>query len=138
MYPDDSIQHMVDDWWIEDTSFDFSRGRLVKAFLPHVDQIPKQIVATGRHEPTDHTHADFFIEPLRVKSPIKRTGLPLAALPAYSNEVNGVYRSKKRPAIIICEGGDSVEKSLTHGKPKWQTAPTVLVAPCYGVDEVSE
>jgi hypothetical protein len=30
---------------------------------------------------------------------------------------------------------DKVDRQLTSGKPKWQTAPPVLVAPYYGVDE---
>lgn len=135
MYPEDSVQNMVGDWWIEDSSFEFSRGRLIRAFLPHVDQIPKQLVVTGRSDATDHTHANFTIEPLRIKQPPKKPGLPVAALPAFEHEVNAIYRAKKRPALIVCEGGEQVDKKLILGKPKWQTAPTVLVAPYYGVTE---
>mgnify|MGYP005857295955 CR=1 FL=1 len=135
MYPDDSVQGMVDEWWIEDDSFGYRRGRLIRAFLPHTDQIPKQLIATGRSEPTDHNRANFSIEPLRIKEPQKKPMLPVAALPAFSNETNAIYRAKKRPAIIVCEGGEPVDPKLTLGKPKWQTSPTVLVAPFYGVDE---
>jgi hypothetical protein len=59
----------------------------------------------------------------------------VAALPAFEGEVNAVYRAKKRPALIICEGGEEVAKQLTQGQPKWQTAQTLLVAPYYGVKE---
>ncbi len=137
MYPEDSVQAMLQpsQWWEEDGTHNYDRGRLIKAFLPHVDQIPKTLTATGRSEPTDHEHAHVKIEPLRIRSPRKIPKLPVAALPLYDSEVHTVYRAKKRPALIICEGGSAVEKSLTRGKPGWQTAPTVLVAPYYGIDE---
>lgn len=135
MFPDDSIQYIVGEWWIEEKPSEPTRGRLIRAFLPHVDQVPKQLTATGRPDPTDHTRADYIIEPLRISQPTKRTSLPVAALPAFEREVNAVYRAKKRPAIVICEGGDEVDRLLTLGKPKWQTGPTILVAPCYGGDE---
>lgn len=137
MYPEDSIQYIVGGWWTQATSSDLKRGRLIKAFLPHVDQVPKQMTVIGRSDPTDHTRADYRIEPLCIKQPNKRPGLPVAALPAFDNEINAVYRAKKRPAIVICEGGDEVDRLLTLGKPKWQTAPTILVAPCYGINEAT-
>lgn len=135
MYPDDSVQYMIDDWWIEDDSFGYYRGRLIKAFLPHTSQIPKKLTAIGRSEPTDHVHANYLVEPLRIHQPQKKPKIPVAALPVYENEVHAVYRAKKRPAIVVCEGGIEVDGRLTRGKPKWQTSPTILVAPYYGVDE---
>jgi hypothetical protein len=135
MYPEDSIQSLIDNWWVDEKSSELKRGRLIKAFLPHVDQIPKQLTVVGRPDPTDHTKANYKMEPLRVGQSIKRPGLPVAALPSFENEINTVYRAKKRPALIICEGGDAIERMLTLGKPKWQTAPTILVAPCYGANE---
>lgn len=134
MYPEDSIQSLINPWWIEEKGSEIKRGRLIRAFLPHVDQVPKQLIAIGRPDPTDHSRADYTVCPLSVKQP-KRSQLPVAALPAFDNEVNAIYRAKKRPALVICEGGDSVEKALTWGRPKWQTAPTILVAPYYGVSE---
>lgn len=137
MYPEDSVQFMLhpSQWWDEDETHDYGRGRLVKAFIPHVDQVPKTLTAIGRSEPTDHAHAHVKIEPFRIRTHRKIPGLPVAALPLYDNEVHTVYQAKKRPALIICEGGPAVEKALTLGKPKWQTSPTLLVAPYYGVDE---
>jgi hypothetical protein len=135
MYPEDAVQNMLEEWWIEDRSFEYHRGRLIRAFLPHVDQIPRQLIATGRSEPTDHTHANFTIEPLRIKQPRRKPVIPVAALPVFEHEIYAVYRSKKRPALIVCVGGEQVEKELIRGKPRWQTAPTVLVAPYYGVAE---
>jgi len=135
MCPEDSVQNMIEEWWVEDDSFGYDRGRLINVFLPHIGQIPKKLVAAGRPEATDHIHADFRIEPLRIKGSQKKSAIPVAALPAFENEVNAIYRAKKRPALIVCEGGENIDEHLTLGKPKWQTAPTVLVAPYYGVDE---
>ncbi|MDM8552807.1 hypothetical protein QUF72_22190 [Desulfobacterales bacterium HSG2] len=135
MCPEDSVQNMIEEWWVEDDSFEYDRGRLINVFLPHIGQIPKKLVAGGRPEATDHIHADFMIEPLRIKESQKKSAIPVAALPAFENEVNAIYRAKKRPALIVCEGGENIDEQLTLGKPKWQTAPTVLVAPYYGVDE---
>lgn len=56
-------------------------------------------------------------------------------MPLSEGEVHAVYKAKKRSCLIIFEGGMAVEKSLTAGKPKSQTAPTLLVAPYYGADE---
>jgi len=39
--------------------------------------------------------------------------------------------------VILSEGGDEVPRQLVRGKPAWQTAPTILVAPYYGADEDS-
>jgi hypothetical protein len=49
MYADDSVQSMMDEWWIEDDSSGYRRGRLIRGFLPHIDQIPRQLIATGRY-----------------------------------------------------------------------------------------
>jgi hypothetical protein len=135
MYPEDSVQDIIGEWWIEDPSFGYHRGRLIRAFLPHVDQIPYQLIPTGRPDPTDHTRSHYTIKPLSIKQSRKRSTLPVAALPVFGNEVLIASRAKPRPALIICEGGEKVEKKLTLGKPHWQTAPTVLVAPYYGIDE---
>jgi len=134
-YPEDSIQSIFNAWWLEDSSHGYQRGRLIRAFLPHVEQVPKQIIATGRASPTDHVHANYEICPLQVCRPATRPSLPVAALPAFEGEVNAVYRAKKRPALIICEGGEEVARHLTLGQPKWQTAQTLLVAPYYGITE---
>ncbi len=137
MYCDDSIQGFLapTPWWESISGSDFCRGRLIKAFLPHVDQVPSTLTLIGRTTPTEHTQANYTLEPMRIKGHVKKQSLPVAACPVYGNEVRAVYRAKKRPAIIISEGGADIPKSLTMGKPKWQTAPTILVIPCYGGDE---
>lgn len=132
-YPDDSIQSVLEHWWDKDDTYDFRRGRLIRTFIPHVGQVPYTIEAQGRSEPTDHKHAYVRIAPLDLKRTFKKPLLPVAAMPGFGNEFRLLYRAKKRPALIISEGGPQVEK--TRGKPGWQFAPTVLVAPFYGADE---
>jgi hypothetical protein len=136
MYPDDVIQSLVSTWWINNTDRDWRRGRLVLAFVPHVDQVPMTLIAEGREEPTDHNKAKFKLKPLRISGPPKEPKLPVASIPSYEGEVRTVYRAKKRPVLIIGIGGSHVPKELRLGKPKWQISPTLLVAPYYGVDRV--
>jgi hypothetical protein len=137
MFPDNSIQSFIkpDSWWIEDTTPTYCRGRLIQAFLPHIDQIPNTLSAIGREEDTSHNKAFVKIEPLKITKTQKRSSLPVAALPCYPGEVRTVYRAKKRPAVIISEGGQKVDDNFRRGKPRWQTSPTILVAPYYGVNE---
>jgi hypothetical protein len=137
MYPDESLQAFIDPdpWWEPDESSDYSRGRLIKAFLPHVDQTPYMVIPIGRTEPTQHREATVKFVPLDIRQSIRYPNLPVAALPQYPGERWGVYRVKKRPAIIIGSGGNKVDQFLTEGKAKWQTNRTLIVAPYYGADE---
>ena len=136
-YTEECIQSLkiFDDWWIEDTSKKVSRGRLIQAYVPHVGAIPNRLSVAGRSDPTDHTRANFEIEPFRYGDKKKHLTLPVAALPAYSNEELLVFQSKKRPLLVVADNSQEVDKRLTLGKPGWQTAPTLLVAPYYGRDE---
>ena len=45
-----------------------------------------------------------------------------------------VYRAKARPVLVLSAGGPEVPRELRVGAAGWQTAPTLLVAPFYGVD----
>ena len=132
MYPEDSIQHYIEPWWIKDEDNFFKRGQLIQAFIPHVDQIPYTLIPVGRSESTVHNTANYQIEPLRIKQKRTSSKLPVAALPEYAGEVYTVFRAKKRPAVIVSIGGPEIPKNMTLGKPKWQTCPTILVAPYYG------
>jgi len=122
-------------WWVKDTSSGVSRGRLVQAYVPHVEQIPKKLAVVGRKEAEIHTEANFEIIPFRYGEAKNHVTLPVAALPAYPGEELLVYRAKRRPLLIIADNSLEVDKKLVMGKPKWQTAPTLLVAPYYGRDE---
>lgn len=132
MYPDNSLQNLLGSWWQEDKNKDIKRGRLIKAFVPHVDQIPNELNPIGRAQATNHNSAIYEILPLRMSHQNKSATLPVAALPANPGERHAVYRAKKRPLLIISEGY-AIQEELRRGKPKWQTSPTMLVAPFYGV-----
>lgn len=110
------------------------RGRLIWAFVPHVDQHPYILVTEGRSEPTEHRSADFRIEPLQGGKLPTGSQLPVAGLPHYPGEVRLVYRAKKRPALVLSTGGIEVSKALRAGSARYQTNPTILAAPYYGAD----
>ena len=133
-YPEISIQNAIDPspWWVEDNNRYRLRGRLIWAFLPHVDQIPYTITMIGRVEASIHDEATARIEPLRISERQPHSPLPVAAMPTYPGEVRIVQRAKRRPALILSEGGHLLPKELTKGRPKYQVAPTLLVAPFYG------
>jgi hypothetical protein len=137
MYPDESLQAFIepDPWWEPTESIEYGRGRLIKAFLPHVDQNPYIAIPIGRSEPAEHREATVKFVPLDIRQAIRYPNLPVAALPQFPAERWGVYRIKKRPALILGSGGSKIDNNLTAGKAKWQTNRTVIVAPYYGVDE---
>lgn len=137
-YPEESVQYLVgaDSWWVKDDKPFLCRGRLIRACVPHVDQIPTKMTVIGRtDDATCHDKAHVHFSPHRIKDHLPPADLPVAALPTYPNEVRLVYRAKRRPLIVIGESGPEVDRELNQGKPKHQTAPTLLAAPFYGCDE---
>jgi hypothetical protein len=135
-YPEDSIQSLVepDSWWVDDGKRKFQTGRLVWAFLPHVDNEPYAIESV-RARSTEHKEAIIRFHPLDVKAAVKYDHFPVAPLPQYSGEIKCVYRCKKRPAMIIHAGGPEIPNGLRRNKPRRQTDPCILVAPFYGANE---
>lgn len=133
-YPPDSPQAWFTNWWITDKVHARMRGRVLWAFVPHVSQVPSVLVTEGRSEPTDHTKANYRIEPLRAASPPRAPRMPVAALHEVPGELRGVYKAKRRPVLVISADRDVVQKPLLLGSAKWQTDPTILVAPYYGAD----
>lgn len=134
-YPDICPQNLIEPWWEECADDEFREGKLVRAFLPHVDQVPYTLEPAGRDKPTDHQTAIVKIKPFEIKDPPLKNKLPVAAIPHYDNEMLCVYRTKKRPAIIISKGGSFVKKALTKDQSKWRTNPTILVVPSYSADK---
>lgn len=136
MYPEDCVQQLVKpgDWWIKSDSKTPCRGVLVIAFAPHVDQEPYGLEPLGRKEASQHGSARIKVAPLRIGQPLQGTELPVAAMPLHGNEVWAAYRAKMRHCLVIGSVSPSVDKSLTRGKPKHSTAPTILIAPFYGVE----
>lgn len=106
-YPDISIQSAItpSSWWIEEDSKGLQRGRLIRAFLPHVDQVPYTLIPIGRAQATEHKEVTVRIEPLRIKKPRPHITLPVAGMPPYPGEVRIVQRAKKRPALVLGLGG---------------------------------
>jgi hypothetical protein len=133
-YPEDSLQSGVGDWWVSVSTGEVARGRLLWAFVPYVDQQPLALSPVGRSDPTDHLKATYRLEPLRAKEPPRPPALPVAGLPSLPGEVRTVYRSKRRPVLVLGMGGTTVTHELRTGAAKWQTHPTLIVAPYFGVD----
>ena len=133
MYPEDSIQWLVSSWLIKDDDKKVCRGRILWSCVPHIDQQPMQLVPEGRTDPTDHTRASYRVEPFRIMNPPKLPTLPVAALPHFESERRLVYRAKRRPVLVVSTCGEDIGMDLRVGGVKWQTAPTFLVAPYYGV-----
>lgn len=137
IYPEDCVQSLYDSWWQQDTEkAPICRGRLLKAYVPHVDQVPMALVPRDRTEDVrQHQLADCDIVPLDYSSVMRPSGLPVAGIPCVPKEARGVYRVKKRPVLVLALPGDEVPKGLVLGKPRHQTLPTYIVAPYYGADE---
>ena len=135
-YPENSLQYTLapEPWWIDTGTQEIDRGRLVRTFIPHVDQEPRTLIPEGRSDPEAHGSAVFRIEPLRIGTGPRRTKLPVAALPEFPGEVHVVLRAKVRPAIVVSLGGHDVARGLRTGGVRYQTNRTILVAPYYGAD----
>jgi len=134
-YADDTIQAYVSPWWITNKKKDFQRGRLIKAPLPHVHQVPFTLIPKGRgDDPTNHSQIRYTMKELELTAKRNLSSLPAAALTLYEGEIVLGYRGKYRPAFIVSSGGEEIPEDLTAGKPAWQTTPTILVAPYYGVE----
>lgn len=134
-YPEDSVQHYCLPWWIRTDHRQVQRGRLLWAFVPHIDQHPFILVAEGRSEATEHGSADYRFEPLRGSNLPIGARLPVAGLPEYPGEVRLVYRAKRRPVLVLATGGTDIPKALRTGAARYQTNQTLLAAPYYGADQ---
>jgi hypothetical protein len=133
-FPKDSIQHYVTPWWCVDEGNRLRRGRLINAYIPYIPQQPSVLIAEGREEPTEHSRINYKITPFNIKDPPQAPRLPVAALPINEKERLFVYKTKKRPAIVLNCGGTAVDKSLRIGAASWQTTLTISIAPYFGTD----
>ena len=136
-YPDDSVQYLADEWWTRDGRRVAGRGRLVRTFVLYPEQKPYRLIPESRgKDPRDHRTAMVRIEPFRIGRPASGGGLPVPALPLHAGESYFVQRGKIRPAVVLCEGGESVPDELRRrSSAHHQTARTLLVAPYYGADK---
>jgi hypothetical protein len=133
-YPEYCLQYYCEPWWVRSSDQQLRRGRLIWAFIPHVDQQPYMLVPKGRSEATEHRFAEFEVRPLQGGQIPAGTDLPVAGLPQYPGEVRLVYRAKRRPALVLATGGADVPKPLRTGSARHQTNTTILTAPYYGAD----
>ena len=137
-FPDDSIQSILDPstpWWVKTESKSVDRGSLVKAFLPHVDQIPFTIIPKGRKEHNVHDRAYVQIRKLDIKRPNTKADLPVAAMSSNEKEIWAAYRAKMRPCLIIGKSRNKVDNQARRDMPHRNTASTLLVVPFYGADQ---
>lgn len=133
-WPDDSVQSFCSAWWTKKLPQKIERGRLIWAYLPHMAQQPMLLVPESRPSPTEHGSFLFRIEAFDIGRPSAPPRLPVAAMPDNHREERFVLRAKKRPAVIICQGGGNVPGSLRTGGAK-RFHPTCLVVPSYGGDQ---
>jgi hypothetical protein len=102
------------------------RGTLVRAFSPLAQPQGKRLEQI-RVDPHDHTKGEFRLVSLNAASSPDR--LPLAGLPEHKGHVYAVHQSKRRPMLVVSEGGPNVRAE--HGK-SWRTTPHYLLAPYFG------
>ena len=134
-FPTDSVQNIVNSWWEPSVKYELKRGALIRAFVPHVDQIPNTLIPIGRKEADEHSKAIIEIAPLRINASRSKAKLPVAALSIPEGEIWTAYRSKKRPCLVIGTKQPHVEDVLRRDMPRKLTSPTLIVAPYYGADQ---
>lgn len=134
-YSEATVQALTTDgkWWVTQDDSKLHRGSLIQCFVPHVCQTPFVFEPIGRKHPTEHGTADVRVTALKVDQPLKQLELPVAGMTTNHGEVWAAYRAKRRPCLVLSVEHPAVSKELTHGKPSHATAPTMVVAPFYGI-----
>jgi hypothetical protein len=131
-YPEICLQSLgPSKWWVPVAGGSVTRGRLLWAVVPHVDQHPFALITKGRTEDTDHARADYEVVPLRQRTFSPLPYLPVAGMPDLPGELKIVSRAKRRLVLVIGNAGIEVEKSLRIGDARFHTNRTLLVAPYY-------
>lgn len=133
-FPDLCVQSLARSWWEPESSAAIARGRLIKVIVPYPDMKPSRLIPVGRGtDARQHASAAYRLEEFRTGDPIAEVStLPVAGLPIRSGETYLVRRGKIRPALVLATGGPPVQRELREGAAKWQSNPTLLVAPYYG------
>lgn len=133
-FPDDSVQSFIcNQWWCKTSDKTIEPGRLLWAVVNHVGTLPYRLVTKGRSSPTDHESAKFKVETFSAESKPCDQELPIAAFPNYAGESYTVSRGKVRPVLVVASTFESVEKLLMKRQLRYQVAPSIIVAPYYGV-----
>lgn len=135
-YPSDSIQSLCRDWWVRQADPPaVERAALVWAILPHVTKEYFTLEVLGRGADRDHASAEYRLQKISVNQPARDRRLPVAALIDIPGEDRLVFRAKRRPALLLNGALPEVDKRLRGRARKWQTDPTVIVAPYYTCDD---
>lgn len=129
----DTVQSIVDPWWVSCEKLPVQRGQLIWAFIAHVDQTPLAIVRSERVDHANHNKAYLEAGPISHRDWQRKPKLPIAALGLHENEVPIVQKAKVRPCIVLSVYLAVEQAMRPQASPKWMTAPTLLVAPYYGV-----
>lgn len=133
-YPDYVIQAFTDKWWETDESDQLRRGRLIRAFIPYIDQEPMILIPEGRTSPTEHSRINYLLQPLQFSKTRQQPKLPVAALPSFSKEIRTVYRAKERPALVISSFSSVIPIHMKKKGAPWQYKGSNLIVPIYGAE----
>jgi len=131
-YPEDSIQHWVEPWWIRKPAAAQStveRWDLIVALVPFLGEIPYRVQELTRKSDRDHTRADFSVAEFGINTTYHKPDLPLAAIP----EPQYMFPGKVRPALVIGHIHERIPKAI-RDQASWQTRPSYLLAPYFGVE----
>lgn len=136
-FPKDTIPGALGSWWQRADDRQLRRGRLIWAFVPYVNLVPKTLEAQGRSSATDHTRALFKLVPTQVRRSAGAPRIPVAALPLRQGESYSVYRAKVRPLLVVSVGGMDLPPELRR-RIGSQGDPCILGAPYAGVDQTGK
>ena len=134
-FPEVSVQNLIGSWWQTASKPSPARGRLVQTIVPYPDMKPWRAVPQGRGvNPRQHDRADYRLEEFRIGDPVQDVAvLPVAGMPLRTGESFLVRRGKARPAVVVAVEGVLVDPRFKRTAAKWQSNPTLLAAPYYGV-----
>lgn len=135
-FPEDSIQYVLDDWWLATPLSTPKRGDLVRVMVPFRFGLPTRLVAKRKaNEPGDHECVDFESQSFAFDTSLTREKLPIAGLPQIEDGSYALSPYKKRPALVLASPADPPDEKLTLGLAGYQKAPCFIVAPYYGTDK---
>lgn len=131
MYPEDCFHSVCEytDWWERSEDTEIKRGELISVHVPYVNSQPYRLIPLGRETPTEHTQADYAVEPHDAARPPRIPPLPVAGLALNENEIYYAYRAKDRPVIVLSTGGVPLARRDRVGTARWRTTETLTVVP---------
>lgn len=135
-WPEDSVQGFIGPWWEHKARASPSRGTLAFAWIPHVEQVPKEITIEGRSDPKDHSRFDVRIRPFDKAAQARKreTGLPVSGVTLHPGEVLLGMTAKRRPVLVVSDEPAALPKTEWPGMTAFQRNSKLLVAPYFGVD----